>query len=186
MVGLMYIVTVYVTYFAAGVGLLYFLHRWSLAEPVGIVVGLLVVVLGFFEIKDFFWYGKGFSLRIAGRFSRRIQAMSARATIPGVMLLGFLVAAVELPCTGGPYLAITTLIAQNPLNLQAIYLLLIYNFIFVLPLLTILGIVYAGNSVDTLKHLKDKYKKWMRLFTGIVMIALGILLIMYARGDIVI
>ena len=182
--GLIYVFVVFLTYFSAGIGLLYFLHIFSLAKPVGVAVGILVVILGFVGLKDFFLYGQGFSLAIPARYSKKIKKMSANVTIPGIIALGFLVAAVELPCTGGPYLAITAFLAQNPLNFQAIYLLLIYNFIFVLPLLAILGVAYFSNNIKALKSMKDRYKKWMRLFMGVVMIALGILLIAYARGDI--
>ena len=184
--GLIYVFVVFLTYFSAGIGLLYFLHIFKLAKPVGVAVGILVVILGFVELKDFFWYGKGFSLSIPARYAEKIKTMSAKATVPGIILLGFLVAAVELPCTGGPYLAITTFLAQNPLSWQAIYLLLIYNFIFVLPLLVILGIAYFSQNIESLKSAKDRYKRWMRLFMGVVMVTLGILLIAYARGDIII
>lgn len=189
--GFIYVAAVYITYLLAGLGLLYFLQRFNLAEPIGVVVGIIVIILGFFEIKDFFWYGKGFSLQIAPNRVEKIKKLAQKASLPIVIGLGFLVAAVELPCTGGPYLAITTYlanrVADNPLYyIRAIYYLLIYNFIFVLPLLAIVGIVYAGRSVSALHEWQNKYKKWMRLAMGIIMVALGFLLVLYARGVIII
>ncbi len=189
--GLIYVIAVYITYFLAGLGLLYFLQRFNISEPVGVAVGVIVIILGFFEIKDFFWYGKGFSLQIAPRRAEKIKQLAQKATLPIIIGLGFLVAAVELPCTGGPYLAITTYLANrvtdNPLYyLRAVYYLLIYNFIFVLPLLAIIGIVYAGRSIHALHAWQEKYKKWMRLAMGIIMITLGFLLVLYARGVIII
>lgn len=191
MAGFIYVLAVYITYFLAGIGLLYFLQRFNLAEPIGIVVGIIIIILGFFEIKDFFWYGKGFSLQIAPARAEKIKKLAQKATLPVIVGLGFLVAAVELPCTGGPYLAITTYLANrvtdNPLYyFRAIIYLLIYNFIFVLPLLIIIGVVYAGRSIEALHEWQKKYKKWMRLAMGIVMVSLGFLLVLYARGVIVI
>ena len=181
MAGTVYISTVYVTYFMAGIGLLYSIQKFGLAEPVGVAVGVLVIIAGFVEIKDFFWYGQGLSLHIPVRFSAAIHKWAKKGTFPAMIVLGAMVSAVELPCTGGPYLAITALLSKN-FNLQALYYLLIYNFIFVLPLIVILIATYLGTSVKEVKQWKTKYRKWMRLATGLLLIGLGILLIMYATG----
>jgi cytochrome c biogenesis protein CcdA len=185
--GIMYVTAVYVTYFLAGIGLLVFIQKLNISEQVSVLVGGIVIILGFFEIKDFFWYGKGFSLQIAPKRVEQIKRWAKKATIPVIIGLGFLVAAVELPCTGGPYLAITTFLANqvtvNPAYFsQALIYLLFYNFIFVLPLIVIVLIVYFGRNVEALKAWNEKHKKWMRLATGIIVVALGILLILYARG----
>src|SRR3989344_9247338 len=111
-VGLIYISAVFATYLAAGFGLLYFIQKLNIAGVLSWIVGGLVIVLGLLEIKDFFWYGKGLSLRIPARRAKQIQEYMKHVTIPGSIVLGIFVAAVELPCTGGPYLAITTLLAK--------------------------------------------------------------------------
>ena len=178
-VGMIYVIAVYITYFLAGLGLLTIIQKLNIAEFVGILVGGIIIILGFVEIKDFFFYGKGFSLRIAPKYIEKIKKLSQKTTISGVIVLGIFVAAVELPCTGGPYLAITALLSKN-FNLQAVYLLLLYNFIFVLPLIVIIGLAYWGTSIEKLKDWKSKYKKWMRLATGLLMIGLGVLLILFA------
>jgi len=182
-VGMVYLIVVYVTYFLAGIGLLYFIQKLQMANTVGWIAGILVIVLGIIEVKDFYWYGRGFSLTIPKSQIGRIKKYAEKASIPGVILLGFFVAAVELPCTGGPYLAITSLLAKD-FNMVALWYLALYNFIFVLPLLVILIGVYTTLKVTNIEKWKGKYRKWMRLATGLVMIALGILLILYANGDI--
>ena len=183
MVGVIYITAVMVTYFLAGLGLLTVIHKLQIGEMVGIMTGFLVIVLGLVEIKDFFWYGKGFSLAIPASQVDRVKKYAEEGTVIAAIILGIIVSAVELPCTGGPYLAITTLLAEKFDFLAAVYLLL-YNFIFVLPLIVILILAYFGTSALDIKHWKDKYKKWMRLVTGLFMIGLGILLIMFAQGTI--
>jgi cytochrome c biogenesis protein CcdA len=180
LIGTVYILAVYVTYLLAGIGLLFFIQRFNLAEPIGVGVGILIIILGFIELKDFWWYGKGISLMIPVRRSEQIKKMVKRVSLPGSIVLGIFVAAVELPCTGGPYLAITTLLAKIGLNTVVLAYLLLYNFIFVSPLIVILVIVYFGQSAKKLEKWRKTERKWMRLFTGIVMIALGILLIMFA------
>ena len=180
--GLIYITAVYITYFLAGIGLLLFIQRFSLAEPLSVIVGSVVILLGIIEAKDFFWYGKGISLRIPVRRAEQVNKMIKNISLPTAIILGVFVAAVELPCTGGPYLAITTLLATQGFETQTLIYLLVYNFIFVLPLLVILFMVYFGMNVKKVQNWKDKQKKWMRLFTGLIMICLGILLILFGKG----
>ncbi len=184
LVGLIYILVVYVTYFLAGLGLLYFIQRLNIAEPLGIAVGVLVIILGIIEIKDFWWYGQGISLHIPASKVSYIKRYIKRMSIPGAIFLGFFVAAVELPCTGGPYLAITTLLAKVGFEPSVVLYLLLYNFIFVLPLLFILLLVYFGFSTARIIKWKTDYRKWMRLVIGLIMVGLGILLILFSTGKI--
>lgn len=182
-VGSIHIAAVYIAYFFAGIGLLFSIQKLDLAEPVAVFVGFLVILAGILEIKDFFWYGQGITLAIPARYAGTIKKWARKGTIPAVTVLGFMVAAVELPCTGGPYLAITALLAKD-FNMKALYYLLLYNLIFVMPLIIILVVSYFGASVNKMKKWKMKYRKYMRLAAGITLIVLGVLLVLYARGTI--
>lgn len=186
-VGSVYIAAVFATYLAAGIGLTYaftVIPLW-VAEYISIVVGVIIVFAGLIEIKDFFWYGQGFSLAISPGMAKRIHDYTARITIPGAIFLGVFVAAVELPCTGGPYLAIILILSQN-FNLMAMLLLILYNIIFVMPLIVILFAVYFGARVTAIKKWKHASRAYMRLATGVVLIFLGWLLILIANGTIAI
>ena len=182
LVGGIYIGAVFLTYLAAGFGLLIFIQKLNIANTLSWIVGLLVIGMGALEIKDFFWYGKGLTLRIPAKHATRITKMIKKISIPGAVVLGMFVAAVELPCTGGPYLAITTLLAKLGFSMKVFWLLFVYNLIFVLPLIVILLMVYFGADVKKIKGWKEDKKKWMRLAIGIVLIALGIFLILWSQG----
>ncbi len=184
-IGLIYIGAVYVTYFLYGLGLIAFLSSIPIvwAEYISIAVGLLVVAAGIIEIKDYFWYGLGFSLAIPSKYIETIKEKMKTLSAPTVIFLGIFVSSVELPCTGGPYLAITLLLSQN-FNLAALLLLLIYNLIFVMPLVIILFAVLLGVKVQNVQEWKQKNKGYMRLFSGLILIALGWLLILIANGAI--
>ncbi len=181
-VGMIYISAIYITYLAAGFGLLIFIQKLNISQQLSWIVGGIVVILGLIEVKDFFWYGKGISLQIPPERAKQIQKYIEHVSVPGAIFLGAFVAAVELPCTGGPYLAITTLLAKIGLSWQVFWLLAFYNFIFVLPLLVILGFVYFGMSTEAIQKWKNEKRGWMRLATGLVMVALGVLLILWGSG----
>jgi len=184
-VGVIYISTVFLTYLAAGFGLLTFVQRFpGINYYLGWIVGVIVIIMGLIEIKDYFAYGKGISLQISKKHAKTIMKKINNITASGSIFLGIFVAAVELPCTGGPYLAITTVLAKIGLSWQVFWMLFIYNIIFVLPLLVILLLVYFGMDAEKIRNWKDDKKKWMRLISGIIMVGLGVLLIMFATGTI--
>ena len=179
--GMTYIATVFVIYILSGVGLIWFQHTLierGFAEIIGTIVGVAVIALGLIEIKDFFWYGKGISLEIAPAYKEKLTNMATKISWLGIISIGGFVAMVELPCTGGPYLAVTAMLAKS-FDMQAFIYLVIYNFIFVLPLLVILILLYYGTSTTKLKLWRQKNRKWMNLSTGLLMISLGTLLIAF-------
>ena len=183
-VGLIYILAVYVTYTLAGLGLIWFqklLIQLGFATALGIIIGIVIIFAGIIEIKDYFWYGEGFSLAIPVKYAQKIKKMIAKISIPGAILLGIFASIVELPCTGGPYLAITALLA-NQFDGRAFGFLLLYNFIFVLPIIVILLLAYFGTSVKKIEQWKQRNKKYMRLVTGLLLLGLGAFLIAYYGG----
>lgn len=183
--GGLYIFAVFVTYLLAGIGLLYFFSRiplW-LTEYLSISIGMLIIGVGIIEIKDFFWYGRWFSLSIPVKFAKKIHHLTRHKTIPGIILLGVFVSAVELPCTGAPYLAIITLLSQY-FDFTAFMLLVLYNIIFVAPLIIILIMVAAGKKLHEIKTWKQHTRPYMRLFVGLILIGLGWLLMLIANGTI--
>ncbi len=183
--GSLYIGAIFLTYLLAGLGLVYFLSAVPMyvAEYLSIAVGVLVIFAGILEIKDFFWYGQGLSLHIPLAFAEKIKTYSKNMTYIGVILLGAFVAGVELPCTGAPYLAVITMLSLN-FNAGAFALLVLYNIIFVAPLIIILLMVAGGTKLSHIQNWKQDNKHYMRLGLGILLIALGWLLILIANGSI--
>ena len=185
-VGSAYIFAIFATYLVAGLGLVYFFATVPIviAEYLSIAVGSLVIFAGVLEIKDYFWYGKGFSLQIPTTYANKIHEWStSNRSIIGVMLLGAFVAAVELPCTGAPYLAIITILRID-FNLVAFGLMVLYNLIFVSPLIVILIMVAGGTKISEVSKWKEESKGNMRLFMGLLLAGLGWILILIANGTI--
>lgn len=184
-IGLIYIGAVFLTYFAFGLGLIAFLSSIPqvVAEYISIAVGIVVVGAGIVEIKDYFWYGKGINLAINPKYAAKIKEKMMKLSVGTVVFLGIFVAAVELPCTGGPYLAITLLLSQQ-FNFTAFLMLVLYNLIFILPLVIILLMVMFGAKLQEIQNWKQSNKAYMRLATGGLLIILGWLLILIANGTI--
>jgi cytochrome c biogenesis protein CcdA len=177
-VGLGYILMVFITYFLAGLGL------FTAVETIGIsvifyrVAAVIAIVAGIINIKDFFFYGKGFSLEIPKSRKPMIEKYIRRASLPAALILGFLVSMFELPCTGGVYLAILSMLANNLTRMAAIPYLFLYNFIFVVPLFVILILVARGGSAEKMEKWRVGKRKYMKLLAGLFMIVLGIVMLL--------
>ncbi len=176
-VGLVYIVTIFVVYFLAGLGLLKALTAFGLAGIIYKIAAIILLFVGLVNVKDFFWYGKGFTLAIPESKKPLLQKYIRKASIPAAIVLGFLVSAFELPCTGGVYIAVLGLLASRETELSAVPYLLLYNFIFVLPLFIILGLVYFGISAKQMEEWRTKNRKWLRLVLGLGSLVLGVLML---------
>ncbi|MEM4255147.1 MAG: hypothetical protein QXR53_02340 [Candidatus Norongarragalinales archaeon] len=185
--GFAYIAAVYVTYLLAGLGLLFFLQSVPIVvtQYISIAVAGIIALVALVEIKDVFWYGQGFSLAIPPDMTKKIHDYIEHLSLPMVIFLGAFVAAVELPCTGAPYLAIILLLSHN-FDLYAFGLLMLYNLIFVLPLVTILILVKLGTRISEIKAWKLASRGYMRLAIGLLLIALSWLLILISGGVIAI
>ena len=91
-------------------------------------------------------------------------------------MLGALVGLCEFPCTGGPYLMVLGLLHDRGTYFTGVGYLFLYNLIFVLPLLIILFIASDKTLVEKVKAWKKAETKNMRLWGGIAMIILGIII----------
>lgn len=180
--GLIYITAVYVTYFLIGVGIFTLAYTAGFAKPFYWFAASVAIIAGLFEVKDYFWYGKGFSLQMipgaAERIKKYSNAMERMETVhPALSLLvaaflGIFVVFVELPCTGAPYLAILGMLSKG-LYAEGIPLLLLYNLIFILPLFVIVGLVYFGHTSKSLEKWRKENRGLMRLGIGLILLALG-------------
>ncbi len=180
--GFIYITAVYVTYFLIGLGIFTLAHTAKLSVPFYWFAAWLAILAGLFEIKDFFWYGKGFSLQmIPGAASRIkkyvkvIKRLEIKRPVLSLLVsafLGIFVVLVELPCTGAPYLAILGMLSTGDYS-NGIPLLLLYNLIFILPLFLIIGLVYFGKTSTAMEKWRKKHRGLMRLIIGLFLISLG-------------
>lgn len=182
LMGLLYSAVVYATYLLLGFGILKAALSTGLAAGFYWFAALIAIFAGLLEIKDYFWYGKGFSLQMIPGASARIKYWTSKienmeTRHPFLLLvttigLGIFVVLVELPCTGAPYLAVLGLLSKGDYS-TAVPLLLLYNFVFIIPLLIVIGIAYAGTASEKLEAWRQENRGLMRLVVGLFLLALG-------------
>jgi len=178
--GSIYVGTIFIVYLAIGFGFIYFLDSIKISPLFLVAVGAVLVMAGIISVKDYFWYGKGPSLGIPAPVKKVIERNIQRATILSMIFIGLVISVFEATCSGAIYLGILSLIATRGLNLKLAGMLILYNFIFILPLLVILAVFYFGIPVKKLNRwIIHKRRKTYRLIAGIVLIFLGVYLITY-------
>ncbi len=178
--GLAFSVSIYIAYFLFGLGLFSALRISGLAFWFNKIIGAAAVLIGLANIKDSIWYGAGgFVTEIPRRWRPTLKKILHSATTPfGAFLIGFVVALFELPCTGGPYFVILSLLAERATQLQAIPLLLLYNIFFIMPLILITAMIYFGfTSAEKAEQWKERNLKRLHFIAGVIMIVLGLLII---------
>ncbi|MEM5802065.1 MAG: hypothetical protein QXQ18_01630 [Candidatus Aenigmatarchaeota archaeon] len=173
--GLIYSFTIFLVYFLFMYGILNVVSIIGYLTIIKAIIATVALIIGVIEIKDFFWYGKGFVLGISKSAKPIIKRLVEIATIPSAILLGFFVSLVEIPCAGAfPFIYIT-LLAENVSGGENLIYLVLYNFYFILPLLILTIIFYFGwLKIEKAEKTRLKIRKYMRLIAGIIMIILGI------------
>lgn len=181
-IGAVYIATIFITYIS--VGLLFYstiaqLHASAFRAWVNTAIGAVLLIAGGIQIKDFFKPEWPIHLRIPTASKSKLLPLIEKATIPGTVLLGFLVTILETPCSLPIYVGTATILAQSGLPLIIVLgYFLYYNFLFVLPLILVLLVIWRARRVVAMKEWEHKAEKWMKLAIGVVLLAMGVYLLL--------
>lgn len=178
--GLVYVGAIYLAYFLIGLGLWRFTLFTGAPHLMAKIGSVLVILLGLINIKDY--VAPKFlpvSLRIPFMARLRLMDFMHKGTLPATFILGFLVGLCTFPCSGGIYVAIVSLLASKMTSTLGFAYLVIYNLMFVLPLLIILAL--AGNRFVTekLTNVQEKNEPKMRLLYGLIMIGIGVAILVF-------
>ncbi len=192
LIGMTYTATVFITYLSMGLGLkgvvdqikgryiFYMIIRWG--------AFLAAVTVAFLSFKDAFAYKKSkktenISLQLPKSVKLRIHKvisgnLSGTSLIIGSITTGFLVTILEAICTGQMYVPyIVAMTQRETLRLKGLLFLVLYNFLFVLPLLIVMILAYFGLKWNDLAKKTQKNMVLLKITLGLVMSGLAFYLV---------
>ena len=175
-IGGMYILGIFLVYVLIGLGILQALHLFNTPHFMAKVGAILLVVLGSINLINEFFPAFPIKLRIPQAAHSKMAVLMEKASVPTALLLGGLVGLCEFPCTGGPYLMVLGLLHDHATAIAGFGYLMLYNFIFVLPLVVILLIASDGTLLAKVQEWRKSETRNMRFWGGIAMIVLGIII----------
>jgi len=177
--GLAFVGAVFVTYFIYG---LLIVRAFDLIQNISSIkdylykgLGVVAIILGLLEVKDFFFYKPGgIGTEMPLLFRPKVQQILAKITSPlGAFGLGMFVTLFLLPCTIGPYVILGGMLSYGEFISSLPYL-GIYNLIFILPMVVIILLVFLGSkNIKQISDWKEKNIKILHLIIGIIFILLG-------------
>jgi cytochrome c biogenesis protein CcdA/glutaredoxin len=173
--GFAFTIAIYISYFLMGIGIFSAIQAAGVQRPFIMAVSGLAILLGLWNMKDFFAYGKWFTIEVPQRWRPMVKRLtSSVVSVPGAFVVGVLDSLFLLPCSSGPYIAILALLSKTTTRTEGILYLLLYNLIFVLPLIAITLAVHFGFTTTA------RAERWrsarlgkLHLISGIVMFLLG-------------
>lgn len=177
-VGATFIIAVFCFYFLSGLGLFAIVQSSGISRLVSVIAAAIAILAGLISIGDALFGKRTPFLSIPESARGIIETWVKKGSVPGAFVLGVLVGMFELPCTGGIYLAILSLLSNRMTMLEGIPYLLLYNLAFVVPLVLILAIVAFGVNPEQLERMREEKRPLVRLAMGGVMLLLGVILIL--------
>jgi glutaredoxin len=150
---------------------------------VTVIAGIVALLVGILNVKDYFWFGAGLSLSIPEgakpRLFERMRGVVSASNLPlmvaGTVALALAANSYELLCTAGFPMVFTRALTLQELSPGAHYLYLaLYNVIYVIPLMVLVALftlAFAGRK------LTERQGRILKLVSGVMMLGLGILLL---------
>ncbi len=173
-------------YFLLMITILFFFTTVKEQFFIAIIAGLVAIIFGGLNIKDFFFFKKGLSASIPEsqkpklykQMRKIVKITSLPVLIVATIVLAITANTVELACSlvlPVVYLGVLKTFALG--NIQNILYLIIYNIIYIIPLLifTIAVVITLGRW-----KLSEWQGRILKLFSGIIMFSLGTVLLIKA------
>ncbi len=171
--GLVYVFIIFLTYLAIGVGLLSGIMFFGQHHFFAKLGSWLLIILGLLSLRDVFLPQARLNLNIPHISKDKIRELLKKASFPTVAIAAFLVALCSVPCSGGIYAAITALLASQTSFFSGFLYLILYNFMFVLPLIIILALSTNPYTLVKMGEWQQRNKKNQKIIMGLAMIILG-------------
>ena len=149
-----------------------------------IIAGMIAVIIGAINTKDYFIFRKGPSLSIPEsakptlfrRMRELLKANNIIAMLAGTSMLAIAANSYELLCTAGFPMVYTRLLTLSELSSHQYYAyLVLYNLIYVIPLMTIVMVFSYTLGAHKLSEQQGRY---LKLLSGLMMLGLGLIMLL--------
>ncbi len=182
--GLAFSFSVYVMYLLYGLIIVKFFQVVSQLVIAKIYIykalAIFAVILGILNIKDAVKYKPGGLLReMPMSWRPKVKKIISGITSPaGAFFVGIFVTVFLLPCTMGPYVIAGGILSTMEF-VKTLPWLLLYNLIFISPMLGITFVVYLGyTTVERISGWKDRNIKILHAVAGSIMLIIGVLMLL--------
>jgi hypothetical protein len=199
-VGMGFSGTGFVTHLLLGLGILSFIQHLSFlplfSRIVYLITFLFALFLGIFSLYDYIQLKRGqpskMKLQVPDFLKKRIhkiirtrsggleteaESRFSRLLLAAVVI-GFIVTLLQSTCTSQVYLPTILFVTNIPsLRGSAVLYLILYNLVYITPLLVIFGIVYWGVTSEQLAYFLQKRASTIKLLTSLFFFVLAGILI---------
>jgi cytochrome c biogenesis protein CcdA len=180
--GFVYTGAVFLFYYLSGLGIFTVIQTTGATTVFSLAAGCIALIAGLIMVKDAVFPKEKPTLGIPASQSGLINRVMKQATLPAAFILGILVGMFELPCTGGIYLSIISMISMKSNMSQALGYLFVYNIAFVLPLLIILILVTFGLPPERVNEWRLEQRRALRGIIGLVLIGFAVFILYEVIG----
>lgn len=175
-IGLTYVLGIFVVYLLIGLGLLQALHLFNTPHFMAKIGAILLALVGIINLASHYIPSFPIQLKIPSVSHKKMAVLMERGSIPAAFGLGALVGLCEFPCTGGPYLMVLGLLHDKTTYLTGFLYLLLYNAIFVLPLVVLLLVASERSLLERVQVWRKRNMGQMKVISGVVMVLLGVII----------
>jgi cytochrome c biogenesis protein CcdA len=172
-IGGTYIAALFAFHLLVGIGLFSAFSFSAVSKGFSLAGAALAVVLGLITLIDAIRNQDVYLLSIPASKKSVFKEYFLKASLPAAFMLGILAGVFGFSCTGGIYISLLCLMCQNLTALQSLPYLVIYNIIFVLPLVLVTFLVAFGLPPERVEHWRTENRRTVRLIVGSVMVILG-------------
>ncbi len=172
-----FIFAIFLAYLLLGTGLMEVsaaLAQNHLGARIG---ALLSILLGLWMLKDYFLPGIGPKLAAPRWIGGRIRGIDGAASMATMFGLGALISLCTVPCSGAVYIAIISLLALQDSFVLSYGYLLIYNVMFILPLVVILLAASSRMGLRRMARWNLHHRDGIKLALGGGVVLLGLVIL---------
>jgi len=165
----------FISYFLMGFGLFSAIQVTGIQHYIYLAVGVLAVFIGLWNLKESFGQKQRIRLEVPQSWQPRLKRITSNiVSVPGAFFVGFLISLFLLPCTSGPYVVIIGMLSTMASKAQAVFFLIIYNIIFIIPFVIITLAVGLGlTTTARIEKWRQKNMPKFHLAAGLITLALG-------------